>query len=140
MVVLAIAFLTQRTGSDTLVLVNAAHLHMPLVVAVASRRFESSILALGVLLVMGALVSGLARRSFVSLTALFVVAGFLLGDEHLENLGLTDAQRGRIHVLSNVNEEVSATDLRRRLAAGEPCSDLLSGPVEDYIRQRGLYR
>ncbi|MGI8506321.1 MAG: cation:proton antiporter [Solirubrobacteraceae bacterium] len=59
---------------------NAAHLHMPMVVAVVSRRFESSILALGALLVIGALVSGLARRSFVSLTALFVLAGFVLGD------------------------------------------------------------
>lgn len=59
---------------------NAVHLHMSLVVAVVSRRFESSVLALGGLLVIGALVSGLARRSFVSLTALFVLAGFLLGD------------------------------------------------------------
>jgi NhaP-type Na+/H+ or K+/H+ antiporter len=33
----------------------------------------------GALLVGGALLSGLARRSFLSLTALFVVAGFLLG-------------------------------------------------------------
>jgi NhaP-type Na+/H+ or K+/H+ antiporter len=35
---------------------------------------------LGGLLVLGALVSGIAHRSFLSLTALFVVAGFLLGD------------------------------------------------------------
>ncbi len=59
---------------------DEAHLHTALVVAVASRRFESSILALGALLVIGALASGLARRSFVSLTALFVLAGFVLGD------------------------------------------------------------
>ncbi len=37
-------------------------------------------LALGALLIVGALASGLARRSFVSLTAIFVLAGFLLGD------------------------------------------------------------
>lgn len=48
--------------------------------AAASRPFQTAILALGGLLVVGALVSGLARRSFVSLTALFVLAGFLLGD------------------------------------------------------------
>ena len=34
----------------------------------------------GALLVGGALISGIARRSFLSLTALFVLAGFVLGD------------------------------------------------------------
>ena len=53
---------------------------MPLLLAAASRRFEVSTLVLGALLVIGALLSGLARRSFVSLTALFVLAGFVLGD------------------------------------------------------------
>jgi len=37
-----------------------------------------SLAAVGV--VAGALISGLARRSIVSLAALFVLAGFLLGD------------------------------------------------------------
>jgi NhaP-type Na+/H+ or K+/H+ antiporter len=41
--------------------------------------FETTVALLGALLVVGALVSGLARRSFLSLTALFVLAGFLLG-------------------------------------------------------------
>lgn len=59
---------------------DAVHLHTALVIAVASRRFESSVLALGALLVIGALVSGLARRTFISLAALFVLAGFVLGD------------------------------------------------------------
>jgi sodium/hydrogen antiporter len=42
-------------------------------------EFEVSSLVLGLLLVAGALLSGLARRSFLSLTAVFVLAGFLLG-------------------------------------------------------------
>ena len=41
--------------------------------------FETAVVALGGLLVLGALVSGIAHRSFLSLTALFVVAGFVLG-------------------------------------------------------------
>ncbi len=53
---------------------------MPVVLAVVSKRFEIAALALGALLVGGALLSGLARRSFVSLAAVFVVAGFVLGD------------------------------------------------------------
>jgi NhaP-type Na+/H+ or K+/H+ antiporter len=40
---------------------------------------ETALTVLGALLVVGALVSGIARRSFVSLTALFVLAGFALG-------------------------------------------------------------
>jgi sodium/hydrogen antiporter len=42
--------------------------------------FEASALAFGGLLILGALGSGLAHRSFLSMTAVFVVAGFLLGD------------------------------------------------------------
>jgi NhaP-type Na+/H+ or K+/H+ antiporter len=42
--------------------------------------FEASALAFGGLLIAGALAAGLAHRSFLSLTALFVVAGFALGD------------------------------------------------------------
>lgn len=66
--------------------------------------------------------------------------GFLLGREELAGLNLTEAQSGRVHVLSNLKEEVSATELRRKLAAGEGCSDLLPTAVETYIRERGLYR
>lgn len=42
--------------------------------------FETGAAALGGLLLLGALLSGVARRSVLSLTALFVLAGFLLGD------------------------------------------------------------
>jgi NhaP-type Na+/H+ or K+/H+ antiporter len=60
------------------------HVQLPLLFAADSTRFHASLLALGILLVIGALVSGLARRSFLSLTALFVLIGFGLGP------GITD--------------------------------------------------
>src|SRR3954471_11299830 len=41
--------------------------------------FDNAVLIFGALLMLGALASGLARRSFLSLTALFVLAGFALG-------------------------------------------------------------
>jgi sodium/hydrogen antiporter len=41
--------------------------------------FQATATVLGLLLITGALVSGLAQRSFLSLTSLFVLAGFLLG-------------------------------------------------------------
>jgi sodium/hydrogen antiporter len=49
---------------------------------------EEPLAAFGVLLMLGALVSGIAKRSFLSLTAAFVVAGFLLGKEGLGVLEL----------------------------------------------------
>jgi len=49
---------------------------------------DAPLAVFGVLLVAGALISGLARRSFLSLTAAFVVAGFLLGEGGLEVLEL----------------------------------------------------
>ncbi len=42
--------------------------------------FETTLIVLGLLLVAGALASGLARRSFLSLTAVFVLVGFALGE------------------------------------------------------------
>jgi len=54
-------------------------MQMPWLIAAVSHRFEVAALALGGLLVLGALLSGLARRTVVSLTAVFVVAGFILG-------------------------------------------------------------
>lgn len=56
-----------------------ANAQAPLLFAVATRRFELALLVLGGLLVVGALASPLARRSFLSLTALFVSVGFALG-------------------------------------------------------------
>jgi NhaP-type Na+/H+ or K+/H+ antiporter len=49
---------------------------------------DAPLAVFGALLVAGALISGLARRSFLSLTAAFVVAGFLLGEGGLEVLEL----------------------------------------------------
>jgi nicotinate-nucleotide adenylyltransferase len=55
-------------------------------------------------------------------------------------LALTPNQRARIHVLTTVHEEVSATDLRRRLRTGDPCPGLLPPSVADYIQTHNLYR
>jgi sodium/hydrogen antiporter len=48
--------------------------------------FETAAAVLGALLVVGALLSGIARRSFLSLTALFVLVGLMLGQGGLEVL------------------------------------------------------
>src|SRR4051794_40475632 len=45
--------------------------------------FQTAAATLGGLLVLGALVSGVARRTIVSSAAVFVIAGFLLGSEGL---------------------------------------------------------
>ena len=50
------------------------------VAAVAAGDFERAALVFGALLVLGALVSGIARRSFLALTPVFVLAGFALGE------------------------------------------------------------
>ncbi len=56
---------------------------------------------LGGLLVLGALVAGLARRSFLSLTALFVVAGFVLGQGALDVLHF-DPRSGFVNAIATV--------------------------------------
>ncbi len=59
---------------------------MPLLGTVAANRLNTTVLVFGALLVVGALVSGLAKRSFLSLTAMFVLAGFVLGQGALHVL------------------------------------------------------
>lgn len=48
--------------------------------------FDTALAVLGLLLIGGALISGVAHRSFLSLTALFVIAGFALGEGGAEVL------------------------------------------------------
>jgi sodium/hydrogen antiporter len=62
---------------------------------------DAPLAVFGVLLVVGALVSGLAGRSFLSLTAGFVIAGFLLGEGGLEVLEF-DATSGFVQGLAVV--------------------------------------
>src|SRR5215218_5058935 len=62
---------------------------------------EEPLAVLGLLLIGGALLAGLARRSFLSLTALFVLSGFALGEGGLEVLEF-DARSGFVTVLALV--------------------------------------
>jgi nicotinate-nucleotide adenylyltransferase len=63
--------------------------------------------------------------------------GFPLDD--LSALHLTTQERNRVHLLETVYEDVSATELRKRLATGGLCDDLLLPEVAEYIHQHGLY-
>jgi sodium/hydrogen antiporter len=56
---------------------------------------------LGALLVVGALAAGIARRSFLSLTAVFVVAGFVLGKGALDVLHF-DPRSGFVNAMASV--------------------------------------
>jgi sodium/hydrogen antiporter len=58
---------------------------MPLAAGIPTET-DSALLVFGALLVLGALTAGVARRSFLSLTAVFVLAGFALGEGGLEVL------------------------------------------------------
>ena len=64
--------------------------------------------------------------------------GFPLAN--LSALGLTPQQRGRVHLLQTVHEDVAATNLRERLEAGDPCTDVLDPAVSAYIQAHHLYR
>ncbi len=57
-----------------------------------------------------------------------------------EGLSLTATQQARVHLLDSVHEEVAATSLRERLAAGDRCADLLPAKVAAYIAQHHLYQ
>jgi cytidyltransferase-like protein len=64
---------------------------------------------------------------------------FPIAEAQLQSLAPTPAQRQRIHLLNSVHEEVSATELRRRLRTGDPCPGLLPPTVSTYIQSHHLY-
>jgi nicotinate-nucleotide adenylyltransferase len=66
--------------------------------------------------------------------------GSPLTEQQLASLELTEVERARIHLLTTVHEDVSASGLRRRLADGEPSVGMLPPGVESYIQTHGLYR
>ncbi len=63
--------------------------------------------------------------------------GFAL--PHPASLNLTPAQQARVHLLHDIHEDVSATGLRQRLHAGQPCEDLIPPAVLTYIRDHHLF-
>ena len=102
--------------------------------------FETVTLVLGGLLIVGALGSGLAHRSFLSMTAVFVVAGFVLGqggfgvlDVQAESTFVEDlATVALIVILFRDGLEVEAEMLQtawrlpvRKLALGMPITGAL---------------
>jgi NhaP-type Na+/H+ or K+/H+ antiporter len=67
----------------------------------AGGAFDTAVLVFGGLLVLGALVAGFAHRSFLSLAAIFVVAGFVLGRGGLDVLHF-DPSSGFVAALATV--------------------------------------
>ena len=47
--------------------------------------------------------------------------------------------RGRVDCIESTAIDISASELRRRLASGAPVAGLLPAAVEGYIRENGLY-
>jgi NhaP-type Na+/H+ or K+/H+ antiporter len=71
------------------------------IAAVQADAFNDAVVAFGALVVLGAVIAGVARRSFLSLTAVFVVAGFVLGDGGLKAIHF-DAGSGFVGSLAIV--------------------------------------
>jgi NhaP-type Na+/H+ or K+/H+ antiporter len=69
--------------------------------ATGAGGFDTVVLVFGTLLMVGALLSGIARRSFLSLTALFVLTGFAIGEGGLGWLEL-DPRSGFVSDLAVV--------------------------------------
>jgi nicotinate-nucleotide adenylyltransferase len=59
--------------------------------------------------------------------------------EHLAAMPLTPDERTRIHLLTEVQVPISATEIRRCLQSGKDCSQWLPPSVLKYIRQHRLY-
>jgi nicotinate-nucleotide adenylyltransferase len=47
--------------------------------------------------------------------------------------------RERVHVIPSAEMDISSSDIRRRVRAGEPIQGLVPPRVEEYIRTHGLY-
>ncbi len=63
--------------------------------------------------------------------------GFSLDD--LAPLNLAPEQHSRIHLLTELDEDISATGIRERLRLGVSCESMLTPPVALYIARMRLY-
>lgn len=63
--------------------------------------------------------------------------GFDLDD--LTSMKLSQEQRERVHLLTDLEEETSASALRERLRLGISCGDMLTTKVALYIARMHLY-
>lgn len=79
-------------------------------------------------------------RGLLAAAQWLVVARPEFAPEQIAAMQLSAAERARVHVLTDVQVPVSATEIRRALQAGEDCSEWLPQRVLDYIRERGLYK
>jgi len=68
--------------------------------------------------------------------------GFAVTEQLLNGLDLSDAQRAEIttHVLETAADNVSSSEIRRRIGAGIDADELLPPAVAQRIRELGLYR
>lgn len=64
--------------------------------------------------------------------------GFSFAD--LDALKLSSEQLARVHLLPGVAEPASATEIRTRLREGHDCSEIVTAPVLEYIREHHIYR
>lgn len=62
---------------------------------------------------------------------------FLL--ERFDELALTPEERVRVHLLPDMKEPASSTEIRHRLGVGAECADLIPQNVLSYIKERHLY-
>jgi len=72
----------------------------------------------------------------------FPRVGFAVTEQLLSGLDLSDAQRAEIaaHVLNTSPDNVSSSEIRRRIGAGLATDDLLPPAVARRIQELGLYR
>lgn len=61
-------------------------------------------------------------------------------DKHLHILGRDRVEKLQSNVIETPSIDLSSTQIRNRLAAGEDVRHMLCPDVLDYIRRRGLYR
>lgn len=80
-----------------------------------------------------------SHETLLSIADWIVVSRPGVSLQELEQLQLSSRQLKRVHLLEQVDEPASATDIRVLLRAGSDCADLLPGSILQYIRTHHLY-
>lgn len=78
-------------------------------------------------------------RGLLAAAQWIVVARPEFATAQIDAMQLNAVERARVHVLTELQVPVSATEIRRALEAGEDCSAWLPRRVLEYIRKHRLY-
>ena len=81
----------------------------------------------------------ISGQSLFELAEWIVVSRPGVSKQQVQSVNLSPQQLRRVHLIEDVHELATATEIRELLRSGSDCPGLLPGSILNYIRDHHLY-